>query len=619
MASRCSKPSAGAPPCRRSSAARAATCLPSTPTALTARYFFIAMEYLEGRNLSEVIGEGPLPPARAVHIASQICEFLQAAETFDRTLDGRTFNLLLHGDLKPRNIRVLADDEIKVFDFGIAKALSLSRKVTRNDFGSIAYLSPERLESGEIDAQAELWAVGVLLYEMVSGVQPFRAADTRRLEQRIRARQPPAALDGACPTGLQAIVAKLLAPAVTDRYGNATAIRDDLHRFGSGEPVLAEREGWPDRGHDEAVTRRTHRAPVDPGQGDAEVTRRTVRDARDSAAAPAAAVPSSTAINAPALAAPLANAQVGRGAPAATAAVATAAAAMTVAAGSPARRFRRLRWLARKALMAIAIVMVLNEIRIYFIAGALAQNVPQEITGVIQMWNQQRQLSGGSLHLGVAPLERALVTQGSVLYERTFARYRAASTTVFEREWRQTRDALQFTVGTDSSPRHRAALRYCEGHLRRIDGEARLKAKQAAAAQPQLTSAVALFREAAELRADWPDPFLGLMRTFIAMDDVERGADALAQAERFGYAAGNRDWVLLGEGYLTRAAKLAESDELEPLTRAADAYTKAIDHLSKATNAGNAAQRLREAQRRLKEVQERIEQLSLVVQQEQAA
>ncbi len=97
------------------------------------------------------------------------------------------------------------------------------------------------------------------------------------------------------------------------------------------------------------------------------------------------------------------------------------------------------------------------------------------------------------------------------------------------------------------------------------------------------------------------------MRTFIAMDDVERGADALAQAERYGYTAGNRDWALLGEGYLTRAAKLAESEELEPLTRAAEAYTKAIDHLSKATGCGNAAQRLREAQRRLKEVQERIE------------
>ena len=87
----------------------------------------------------------------------------------------------LHGDLKPRNIRVLDNDEIKVFDFGIAKALSLSRKVTRNDFGSSAYMSPERIESGNIDAQAEFWAVGALLYEMVSGVQPFRALDTARL------------------------------------------------------------------------------------------------------------------------------------------------------------------------------------------------------------------------------------------------------------------------------------------------------------------------------------------------------------------------------------------------------------------------------------------------------
>ncbi|MCA1562749.1 MAG: serine/threonine protein kinase, partial [Acidobacteria bacterium] len=182
------------------------------------QYFFIAMEYLEGRNLSEVIGEGPMPADRAAHIATQLCEFLQAADAFERTLDGRKFNRLLHGDLKPRNIRVLDGDEIKVFDFGIAKALSLSRKVTRNDFGSIAYLSPERLESGEIDALAEFWAVGVLLYEMVSGVQPFRAADTRRLEQRIRARQPPPPLDGACPPGLQAIIAKLLAPVSTDRY-----------------------------------------------------------------------------------------------------------------------------------------------------------------------------------------------------------------------------------------------------------------------------------------------------------------------------------------------------------------------------------------------------------------
>jgi serine/threonine protein kinase len=544
------------------------------------QYFFIAMEHLDGRNLSDVIGEGPMPAARAVHVATQLCEFLQAAEAFERTLDGRTFNLLLHGDLKPRNIRVLDGDEIKVFDFGIAKALSLSRKVTRNDFGSIAYLSPERLESGEIDVQAELWAVGVLLYEMVSGVQPFRAADTRRLEQRIRARLPPASLDGTCPSGLQAIIAKLLAPAAADRYSSATAIRDDLQRVTSGGPTQAEREGWPDRRHDEPATRRTHRTAL-ASPNDDEVTRRTLRDPRDASAAPpqAAVVQGSTP-----------------------------AAALQPA---PARRKRRLRWLVRQVLTVIAIVMVLNEIRVYIIAGALVENVPQEVGGVIQMWNQHHALNAWSMNLGVRPLERALIGQASVLSERTFARYRTAGATVYEKEWRQTRDALAFAAGADPWDRQlEAQLRYCEGHLRRIDGEARLKTKQVAAAQQELTLAVAAFRRSAELRQNWPDPFLGLMRAFIAMEEIERGADALAQAQAYGYTAGNRDWALLGEGYLTRAAKLAESEELEPLTRAADAYAKAIEQFSKAASFATVGQRLRDAQRRLKDVQDRIARLS---------
>ncbi|MGH9314719.1 MAG: serine/threonine-protein kinase [Vicinamibacterales bacterium] len=565
-------------------------------------YFFIAMEHLSGRNLSEIIGEGPMPVARAVRVAIQLCEFLQAADAFDRTLDGRRFNLLLHGDLKPRNIRVLEGDEIKIFDFGIAKALSLSRKVTRNDFGSIAYLSPERLESGEIDAQAELWAVGVLLYEMISGVQPFRAADTRRLEQRIRARQPPEPLDGGCPAGLQAIVAKLLAAHVANRYANANAIRDDLQRFAAGEPVLALREGLPVPLPDEPATRRTHRARAsaiqasgmtasatnDDAINDEEVTRRTVREPKE-ASATVAAVPA-------AVPAPVPDPR-----PAAIHA-------------KPRGRLRRF---VRRALTVLAIVTVLNEIRIYVAAGALAENVPQELGGVVQMWNQHGALNEGSLSLGVRPLERALRRQSVLLSDRTFTRYRTGGATVYEREWRLTRDALGFAVrARPSDSQLKAALRYCDGHLHRIEGEARGKDRHATAAQEAITAAVTAFREAAELRPNWPDPFLGLMRTFIAMEDIERGADALAQAQRYGYLAGNRDWALLGEGYLTRAAKLAESEELEALNRAADAYTQAVDHLSKAVGFGNVTRRLRDARRRLRDVQERIENLSAFIDRE---
>jgi serine/threonine protein kinase len=541
------------------------------------RYFFIAMEYLGGRNLSEVINEGPLPAPRAVRIATQLCDFLQAADAFERMLDGRRFNLLLHGDLKPRNIRVLDGDEIKVFDFGIAKALSLSRKVTRNDFGSIAYLSPERLESGEIDAQAEFWAVGVLLYEMISGVQPFRAADTRRLEQRIRARQPPAILDSGCPPGLQAIVAKLLAPHVADRYPSAASIRDDLQRFAAGESVVAEREGWSTRIDDEPATRRTHR------QVDDEITRRTVRDAHTASTPVAAPVPAAEPARVPD--------------------------PVPAAVQSPKRG--RLRRFIRRALMVIAIMMVLNEIRIYVAAGALAENVPDDAAGVLRMWNQHGALNGG-FNLGIRPLERALTRQSLLLAERTFTRYRTGSATVYEREWRLTRDALGFASHVrPSSSVLRAALRYCEGHLQRIDGEARLKIKQAPDAQAALTAAVTAFREAAERRQNWPDPFVGLMRTFLAMDDIERGADAFAQAQHYGYTAVNRDWALLGQAYLTRASKLAESDDVESLTRAADAYTQAIEHLSKAVGYGNVTDRLREAQIRLRSVQERIDKISI--------
>jgi hypothetical protein len=565
-------------------------------------YFYIAMEYLSGRNLSEIIAEGPMPVARAVRVATQLCEFLQAADAFERTLDGRQFNLLLHGDLKPRNIRVLDGDEIKIFDFGIAKALSLSRKVTRNDFGSIAYLSPERLESGEIDAQAELWAVGVLLYEMISGAQPFRAADTRRLEHRIRVRQPPESLDGACPAALQAIVAKLLAADVASRYPNAAAIREDLQRFSAGEEVMAAHEGWPAPRPPDEATRRTVRAEGAPQAStagaaqastegasvikDEDVTRRTVREPRP----PSVAAPAGPAVQ---------PSQV------------TTFPAPYRLEPKPRGRIRRF---LRNALLFVAVMMVLNEIRIHIAASALADSVPQELAGVVQMWQQYRTLSDGSLNIGISPLDRALTRQSLLLSDRTFTRYRTAGTTVYEREWQLTRDALNAAAAAHpSNARLEAALRYAEGHLSRIEGETRARRGDTSEAQDALTAAVTAFRRSAEARQDWPDPFLGLMRTFIALDDIERGADALAQAERYGYVAGTRDWALLGEGYLARAAKLAESEELELLNRAADAYTHALDYFSKAIGFGNAARRVRDAQRGLRDVQGRIERTAFLL------
>ena len=100
-------------------------------------YYFIAMEYVRGENLSDIIARGPVAASEGARIGLGLSQFLHAAHQFKASIDGREFWSLVHGDLKPRNVRIAEDGSIKVLDFGIAKALSVSRKVTRNDFGSM--------------------------------------------------------------------------------------------------------------------------------------------------------------------------------------------------------------------------------------------------------------------------------------------------------------------------------------------------------------------------------------------------------------------------------------------------------------------------------------------------
>ena len=233
-------------------------------------YYFIAMEYVDGENLSDLIGRGKVAPDEASRIGCELCRFLDTAHRFATSIDGRDFVSLVHGDLKPRNVRLSPTGELKVLDFGIAKALSLSRKVTRNDFGSMPYLSPERLDSTDVDAHADLWALGVILYELLSGEPPFHALDTRRLEQQIRAGYQRRPLAAPCPAPLQAVVARLLARHQADRYESAAAVLADLCLVQSGKPTDAEARGFPGR-IDEAPTRRTQL----PAGADTEATRRT--------------------------------------------------------------------------------------------------------------------------------------------------------------------------------------------------------------------------------------------------------------------------------------------------------------------------------------------------------
>lgn len=552
-------------------------------------YFYIAMEYLEGQNLSDVIAHEPFAPERAIDVTIQLCDFLEAAHSFETSIDGQPLRSLVHGDLKPRNIRVLDGDQIKVLDFGIAKALSLSRKVTRNDFGTFAYLSPEWFDSGgNIDSHVDLWAVGVLLYEMVAGVQPFVAPDTRRLEQRIKSRRPVAPFGGACPAGLQAIVSKLLAATLADRYGDANAIRQDLESLKGGRPTEAERQGWPKIApfiQDEPPTRRT-RPDANALEEAEEATRRTSQSLARQSLPPSQGAMQSTG-----------------GAPTAT---------------SPVRK-RYDRWrLLRRALLVVALVLVFNEYRVGVRAGRLAAHVStSELDGLADVWGQYDNLRArSSFHIGVLRLERALVRQSAALADRVIGNYRTPVPTVRETQWKMAREALARAASiAPNDARIRGSLRYCEGHLHRINGEARKVRRLTTDAQHEFTDAVTAFREAAELRPNWPDPFLGLMRTFIyGLEDVDRGADALLQAQRLGYTPGDRETVQLADGYLARGDTFARTartligmpQEQEYLTRAADAYRQAVERYSKVLAFGDALRSLRQAQRGLRQVGQRI-------------
>jgi serine/threonine-protein kinase len=198
-------------------------------------YFFVAMEFLEGRNLADILAaEQAIDPARATVIALEICEQLAA-------MHGGS-GPVVHGDIKPSNIHLSPDQTVRLLDFGIAKTLRAGCDATIHHFGSPGYCAPERLDRSEVDQQSDLWALGATFYEMLAGVPPYQAENTGKLESLIRSRRPPRALQSTCPVPLRAIVMKSLAPEPERRYRTAAAFQADLQAYLEHRPTAAELE-----------------------------------------------------------------------------------------------------------------------------------------------------------------------------------------------------------------------------------------------------------------------------------------------------------------------------------------------------------------------------------------
>jgi tetratricopeptide (TPR) repeat protein len=268
-------------------------------------------------------------------------------------------------------------------------------------------------------------------------------------------------------------------------------------------------------------------------------------------------------------------------------------------------------------------LLVCNELAVGFRASRLAASAgTRDLESMDDVWSGYDALSHRSyLRLGVVGLERTLTNRVRTLSEQVIANYRSTLPTVRERQWRIAQKNLQEALVL--APRDaglRASLRYCEGHLHRIDGEAEKLRHRTAVANQQFTEAVSAFREAAELHRDWPDPFLGLARTFIyGLEDIDRAADALKQAQKLGYTIGDRETAQLADGYRARGDTLWQTarqfadmpQETEYLQRATDAYRQAQGLYERIPGFPGVALSLRRTQRSLDRIDERSTEKSI--------
>lgn len=199
--------------------------------------YFIAMEYVSGKDLRALLErfrrrKEIMPTAMAVFCATKICEGLDYAH---RKKDARGQELhIIHRDVSPQNILCSYEGEVKIIDFGIAKAANRSQKTQAGILkGKFGYMSPEQVRGLPIDRRSDIFAVGVILYEMLTGEKLFVGeSDFSTLEKVRNAEVPaPRQFNPNIPAGLEKVVMKSLAREQEDRYQWASDLQEDLMRF----------------------------------------------------------------------------------------------------------------------------------------------------------------------------------------------------------------------------------------------------------------------------------------------------------------------------------------------------------------------------------------------------
>jgi serine/threonine protein kinase/tetratricopeptide (TPR) repeat protein len=195
---------------------------------------YIAMEYVEGETLKDTLRKGSLAASEALAIVSQVAAGLGEAH-------GKG---IIHRDVKSANIMVTAKGQAKVMDFGLAKfsgGSSLTKSQTT--LGTVAYMSPEQARGGELDARTDIWSLGVVLYEMLSGKLPFRGDHDQAVIYSILHDEPESLIKARpdAPPGLEQVLGQALAKKPAERYQSMDEFREDIEAVAEGLKPLKAR------------------------------------------------------------------------------------------------------------------------------------------------------------------------------------------------------------------------------------------------------------------------------------------------------------------------------------------------------------------------------------------
>ncbi len=196
---------------------------------------YIVMEYVAGRTLREILREGrKILPERALEITSGVLAALDYSHRAG----------IIHRDIKPGNVMLTPSGDVKVMDFGIARAVSDAQSTmtqTAAVVGTAQYLSPEQARGETVDSRSDVYSTGCLLFELLTGRPPFVGDSPVAVAyQHVREQAPnPSSLDADLPPEIDAIVAKALAKRLDERYQSAAAMKEDIDRYIAGRPVQA--------------------------------------------------------------------------------------------------------------------------------------------------------------------------------------------------------------------------------------------------------------------------------------------------------------------------------------------------------------------------------------------